>query len=768
VVATVESTVLVGYVIVVLAGGGLGYLVSNALTCVIMIAATAVSTTLQFRVSMSTRGRYSLGASAGFLGIALLPGAQWELVLCWAIGLGLGWSVIARNALVGVRIAGRAVVLGSVYLLVWAALDRASAPVALVAAVATLAYLGVALVLMSLPELVDGVSVVRLVRALMPWRLLLVFALNTALVIVVAWLRAKVLLAGVESQTAISIILPLAVTAAVVSEVGMLRTARIARSRLDGVFEAALALPWPPDADPLELMRRYASRALRSDRVEVRDSPPDNRHEIGAPFTTPDGVTRHLVARRSPSRSPYIDRDAQTLLAIAHIGQDAMRERNVTLGLISDAHTDPLTGLPNYRAFQAALVSASRTGPIAVAYIDLDSFKAVNDGHGHEVGNQVLQVLAGRLARAVRPTDLVARVGGDEFVVILTEVTDLEHAEQIVARIIRRVSPPIDLGGLVVAVTLSSGISFSSEDRFDPARLVEEADARMYSSRGRSGMPVRGDDHAPAPVSIGDAVDTVRAVAEILDNKLLSVHYQPLVDNVLGVAIGLEALVRGSHPELGTITPGLLVHEARRTGRLDLLTGQILDRVAEDIPRLQQIVPELRDVHINVEVDQLTSARILPRLEALRTEHPELRLTLEMTENSLNQATESLLAELRELRNSGLRFALDDFGQAYSTMLAIVQYPFDTLKVDRVLVGEAPGSDKSRQVMRSLVVLSRKLGVTMIVEGVETLEERDRLARLGVRYMQGYLFGRPEPIEVLVERMTTHGLTVENATRPEL
>lgn len=770
VVAIVETAVFVAFLLAVVIACGVEYFAHNAVFCVIVVASTAVSTSLQFRVSTSAAGRHSFGASAGFLGIALLPASHWEVVLCWALGIGIGWVVVSRGVLGGTRIAGRAVVFGSVYLIVWQACGGESF-VALSSAFGTIAYLAVALIVMSLPDLFTGISPLRLVKQMLLWRILLVFAIDAGLVIAIDWLRLMLLVTDEESAVA-SVVISLAVTAAVVSAIGMLRTARIARLRLDGVFEAALALPWPSDEDPLELMRRFAAHALRTDRVEVRDTPPDRRHEIGSSFRTPDDMVHYLVARQSPTRSPFIDRDAQTLLAIASIGQDTMRERDTTAGLISSAHTDPLTGLPNYRAFQAALAGVSTRTSLAVAYIDLDSFKAVNDGHGHEVGNRVLQVVAGRLSRAVRPSDFVARVGGDEFVVILTDVEDAEHAEQIVGRIVRRVSPPIDLGGLVVAITLSTGISFSpAGDTLDPARLVEEADARMYESRGRAAIATaRGDESPSAAVSAsaGDASDTVRAVAEIIDGGLVDVNYQPIIDNVLGVVIGLEALVRGKHPELGRISPGLLVHEARRTGRLDLLTAQVIGKAAADLQELRTVVPELHDVHINVEVDQLTSRRILPQLDALVSEHPDLRITLEMTENSLNQADEHLIADLRELRSSGLRFALDDFGQAYSTMLAIVQYPFDTLKVDRVLVGESPDSEKSRQVMRSLVTLSRKLGVTMVVEGVETVEERDRLAQLGVRYMQGFLFGRPQQIDVLRERMAAHGLAVENATRPEL
>lgn len=766
--AVIESALFVVFIVVVVLQGGVDYFASSIIGCLLLCAATAFSTVLQIRVSTAANSRHTFGASAGLLGIALLNQPDLTLVLFWALGLVIGWTVISRKLSIGPRVGGRSGLLGGIYLAVWTALSDI-APYTATAAAATAAYLLCALALLSIPHVVGGGTFREMWRSLLPWRILMVFALDTALVIVVAWARDWALLAPAESHVEISTVVSLALTAALISAIAMLRTARIARQRIDGVFEAALALPWPDDEDPIALMRGYASRALQSDRLEVRDTPPDARNEIGAAFLDPAGETHYLVARRKPSRSPFIDRDQQTLTAIAHIGQNDMRVRSETSGLRSDAHTDPLTGLPNYRAFQAALSSAAQLTSIAIAYIDVDDFKSVNDRHGHEIGNLVLQAVAGRLQRAVRPTDFVARVGGDEFVVILSEVADVDDAERIMARITRAISPPIDLGGTVVMVNFSTGVSFSPGGReLDPLRLVEEADARMYSSRGRvSKGPAHGGSPRPS-AELGDAAAAVRAVAETIDGRHLVAHYQPIIDNVLGRVIGYEALVRAQHPEFDGISPSLLVHEASRTGRLDMLTEQLLDHVVADSARMRELDPELNDIHVNVEVDQLTARRILPKLADIVTENPELHLTLEMTENSLNRATDLILADLRELRGSGLKFALDDFGQAYSTMLAIVQYPIEILKVDRALVEQSSDDRKSRQVIRSLVMLSRKVGVTMVVEGVETMAERDWLAKLGVRYMQGYFFGRPQPIDEVLARIAEHGRHVPNATRPEL
>lgn len=765
--AVIEITVFFGFVLLALFTGGFAYLESSFFGCVILAGATAVASTFQLRISTSPHSRHMFGLSAGLLGIALFNGSDLTLVAFWALGLALGWAVARRDVMVGLRVGGRSTLMGLVFLLVWTSLaEVVSFPAT--AAVATAAYILFSLAVLSTPQLVEGESPRAIIADFLPWRILLVFALNTALVIVVGAARAWTLLSPPESHVEISTVISLTLTAAVVSAAAMLRTARVARQRIDGVIDAALALPWPGDEDPIALMREYASRALRSGRIEVRTTPPNSRFEIGASFLDPAGEIHYLVARRKPGRSPFIDRDQQTLTAIAHIGQNDMRVRSETSGLLSEAHTDPLTGLPNYRAFQSALASAADYTAIAVAYIDVDDFKTVNDRHGHEIGNLVLQAVANRLARAVRPTDFVARVGGDEFVVILGEVADLAHAERIVARITRAVSPPIDLGGTVVMVNFSTGVSFSPGGReLDPLRLVEEADARMYSSRGRVSAATAPGGSTRSGGELGDATAAVRAVAETIDGQHLVAYYQPIVDNVLGEVIAYEALVRAKHPDFDGISPSLLVHEASRTGRLDMLTEQLLDKVVVDSARIRSLDPKLNDVHVNVEVDQLTARRILPRLADIVTEHPDLHLTLEMTENSLGRATDLILADLAALRGSGLIFALDDFGQAYSTMLSIVQYPIEILKVDRALVEVSSHGGKSQQVMRSLVLLSRKLGVTMVVEGVETVAERDWLAKLGVRYMQGFLFERPQPIEVVLETLERQGRHVPNATKPE-
>jgi len=526
------------------------------------------------------------------------------------------------------------------------------------------------------------------------------------------------------------------------------------------VIRTAVALPWPDDPDPLQQMKDFAAATLKVDRLEIRTTPPRSRFEIGTSFRTHSGEERYLIALRNPGHSPLLDRDREALSAIAHIGQETMRVRGEANELRTEANTDPLTGLFNYRGFQIAITDVhSRRGDqggVAVVYIDLDGFKLVNDRYGHDTGNHVLREVAHRLQEAVRPRDTVARVGGDEFVILLRDIKDEGHAEQVAHRIVASASAPVSLIAQELPIKLSAGVAFTDDPSATLDSLVTTADSLMYAKRGHR-LSTSGDG-AAAGIGAPNALSKrAAAIAELITDRQLRVEYQPIVDAMKGTVVAIEALVRASHPAYGPIEASLLVHEAKRLDLLDLLTEQVLDHAFTDYPRIVRAIPTVQDVHVNVELGQLSRGQNRERLQRLCAENPDVKLTVEMTENSLNLAGEDVLAKLDELRAIGIKVALDDFGQGYSTMLAIVEFPFDALKIDRSLIATITSSPKSSHVIRSLARLCRSLHVSMIVEGVERADERDVLLRLGAKYMQGFLFSRSLTADALCERYAGKG-----------
>ncbi len=728
----------------------------------ILAACAAGSQAFRIRIS-AVDERMSIGIEAALLGIALPSSDMLTALLVWLVGLTVGAAIGRRDALLGARIGTRSIFAGIIYATTWQAISsRMDSPVIAVLA-ATAAYVLTTVLLWNLPTVLAGEDPAVLLEHLIPTRIFFAFGTTAVLVLAAGFFDPLVHEVLVRNPGGLRLVIGLTMATALFSAVGFLVYSFEARKRLDGLISTAESLPWPDDPEPMQQMTDFAGRTLQASLIEVRSTPPQARTEIGAPFHTPSGEMKYLVAKRDRGRSPLLDRDFQALSAIAHIGQETMRVRGEANELRTEANTDPLTGLFNYRGFQVAIndVNSRRgdQGGVAIIYIDLDGFKAINDRYGHSAGNEILQVVAHRLSEAVRPRDAVARVGGDEFVVLLRDITDEGHAEQVAHRIIDLASSPVVLDNVVVAVSLSAGVSFAPTGEGALEELVNEADSRMYAKRGRQ-LPSGTGSAVPGRLADAQTSKRSAAIADLIRNRELRVEYQPIVDAGRGVVAGLEALVRADHPTYGLIPSPLLVREASRLGLLDSLTQQVLDRTFTDLERIRRVAPGLRDISVNIELGQLAHPAIRDRMLELCRQHPGVRLTMEITENSLNNVSEEVSRELDELRAGGLRLALDDFGQGYSTMLAIAQVPFDALKIDRSLIANIATSRKSRQVIASMAKLCRSLHVRMVVEGVERHEEREVLQRLGVRYMQGFLFSRSETASDLCEQFASDGLAI--------
>lgn len=532
--------------------------------------------------------------------------------------------------------------------------------------------------------------------------------------------------------------------------IGVHRESRIANVHLSGTIDAALSLPWPPDEPIDQQARRFAQRALPWYTVEVRRDEERNVNELVAPM--PGG---YLVARRGSIHPPFLVQEQRVLDAIAHIADTMAATRSEKESLSLAAATDGLTGLPNYRSFRESLTTLARRTPdgIAVVYVDVDGFKEINDRHGHEAGNAVLRRIADRLRDRLPETDLVARVGGDEFVLVLTGIPDEETGRLRAAALLDDISAPVLVGRSVVALHLSSGVAFAEPGCTDITALVGDADARMYAARGRA----VADAPAVRPARTDlEAAGLVASIAAAIRDRRLTVLYQPVVDGEKDVIVAVEALVRANDPALGELPADLIVHEARRLQLLTQLSLQVLDTAVADLRRFQRIAPGLAHLTLNVDVEQVTDPGYLDAVAHAGGQGVEL--TLELSETSLNRTSDDLNRALERLRaDAGVRIALDDFGRDSSTLLSLLQYPLDVLKIDRALI-RGMQTRKPQLVMLSLVRLARSLGIQMVVEGVEDENTYDELVRAGVRLLQGYRFGRPMPADQFAERLERHGL----------
>jgi diguanylate cyclase (GGDEF)-like protein/PAS domain S-box-containing protein len=413
------------------------------------------------------------------------------------------------------------------------------------------------------------------------------------------------------------------------------------------------------------------------------------------------------------------------------------------------AHHDPLTGLPNRLLFADrlghALSRAQRDGSqLALLFIDLDRFKHINDSLGHLAGDGLLQEVARRFTAAVRREDTVARMGGDEFTLLLEDLRRPEDAAVLARKLLDALADPYTIAGRDLFVTASVGISLFPRDGATADELVRNADAAMYQAKdeGRNGY------HFYRPELTATALQRVHLEADLrraLARGELTVHYQPQIDLGTGRLIGAEALVRWHHPEQGPIPPDRFIHLAEDTG-LIIELGELVLRAAcrQAVEWLASGVP-IERIAVNVSAHQVQRSDFVAtvRRALAETGLPPRHLELEVTESFIMGQAEAGIRALHALREMGLRLAVDDFGTGYSSLGYLKRLPIHMLKIDRSFVSNLDGDAEDLAIAKAIIALGRTLGLKVIAEGVEHDRQAGLLRAEGCHYGQGYLFGRP-------------------------
>ncbi len=410
------------------------------------------------------------------------------------------------------------------------------------------------------------------------------------------------------------------------------------------------------------------------------------------------------------------------------------------------AHHDALTDLPNRRHLEQALDQALRVARrkqsrLAVCCLDLDGFKAVNDRLGHASGDLLLRQVGARMLDECRESDLVARVGGDEFVVVLQTGAGSDHASVVAERLVQALGRPFDLGGPSAHVGASIGISFFPEDGQTTATLFKCADVALYRAkdrgRGQFCLFELGMDRA-----VQERRELECDLRTALSTGALSLHYQPLFDGG-GEIIAFEALIRWQHPTRGPIPPDVFIPLAERSG-LILPIGEWVLRTA---CRTAAAWPHDCRIAVNLSPAQFQRGR-LPGLVADALAESGLlaaRLELEVTEGVLIEDAVHALAVLNELRALGVRVVLDDFGTGYSSLGYLHSFPFDKVKIDRSFINQIETDPNAWTIVDAIIAMSHKLNLEVTAEGIETQAQLSMLTGQGCDEMQGYLLGRPMP-----------------------
>jgi diguanylate cyclase (GGDEF)-like protein len=432
--------------------------------------------------------------------------------------------------------------------------------------------------------------------------------------------------------------------------------------------------------------------------------------------------------------------------------EDITERRRAEKQIFHMARHDALTDLPNRVQLRErlahALADLGRGDRLAVHYLDLDHFKSVNDTLGHPVGDELLQVIATRLRSCLKESDLVARVGGDEFAIIQSRVDAPADAAKM-ARAVRDVlRAPYDLKGHAVIVHTSIGIAIAPDDGTDPTELIKSADMALYGAKADGRNTYRFfEPEMDARMKARRSLEL--ALRRALKAGEFELYYQPIVTLNDGRVSCCEALLRWHHAERGTIPPAEFIPVAEEIGLIVPLGEWLLRQACADATRW----PDDVKLAVNLSPIQIMNQNLLSTvMNALGTSGlPAHRLELEITEAVLMQNSEQTLSTLHQLRGLGVHISMDDFGTGYSSLSYLRSFPFDKIKIDRCFISELAESEESAAIVRAVAGLASSLNMRTTAEGVETHQQMQRVQALGCTEMQGFWFSRPQPLDAVTK-----------------
>jgi diguanylate cyclase (GGDEF)-like protein/PAS domain S-box-containing protein len=442
------------------------------------------------------------------------------------------------------------------------------------------------------------------------------------------------------------------------------------------------------------------------------------------------------------------------------ISEDITDRKRTEARITHMAHHDSMTGLANRVLLRERLEQAlghmlADESKLAVLYVDLDSFKDVNDALGHPVGDALLRIAGERLRACVRDNDTVARLGGDEFAIIQDAIAGPEEASALARRIVEKIGAPFHVEGNEVVVSASVGIAVAPRDGVDPDSLLKFADMALYAAKTNGRRTYRFfEPDMNARLHARRTLETELRAA--FARNEFELYYQPSIEIASGRLVAFEALLRWNHPQRGVVGPGEFIEAAESIGLMVPLGEWVLRQACAEAAKW----PDHISVAVNLAPSQFNNGNLVHTvMMALASSGlPARRLELEITETVLLQENEKNPATLRQLRDLGVKIALDDFGTGYSSLSYVRVFPFDRIKIDCSFVKELPHDAECVSIIRAVVDLARGLNMATTAEGVETHEQLEHLRADGCTVAQGYLFSRPVPAREIRRLLARHRL----------
>ena len=473
---------------------------------------------------------------------------------------------------------------------------------------------------------------------------------------------------------------------------------------------------------------------------------------MGVPLASGGKTVGVIGLASGTTNRAFGPRETHALVRFAQLASIALDNSRLFDAAQRGALQDPTTGLPNREQLTGRIADALSSTPadgagVAVILLDLDRFKVINESVGHAVGDRLLAAVGQRLVGSLRPSDTVARFGGDEFGIVLDPVTDADEARRIAERIGNELRAPFPMGGREWFISASLGIALGRAGRATPGELLREAEIAMVRAKGDPSRRYALFEPSMSDQTM-DRIDMENDLRRALERGELRVHYQPLVDLASDRIVGFEALVRWQHPVRGLVPPLAFIPLAEETGLIVPLGRWVLETACRQAVRWHASRPggPRRLMSVNLSARQFVQPDLVDQVDSILAEtgmDPSL-LELEITESVVMDQSEVGVRTLSRLRDMGVRLVLDDFGTGYSSLSYLRHLPLDTIKIDRTFVAGLDGQ-ADRSIVEAVISLAHGLRISVVAEGIETEEQFEMLRGMGCDVGQGYLFARPMP-----------------------
>jgi diguanylate cyclase (GGDEF)-like protein/PAS domain S-box-containing protein len=469
-----------------------------------------------------------------------------------------------------------------------------------------------------------------------------------------------------------------------------------------------------------------------------------------------------------PGGCRLIREDGKVIEVEFHISPVQYQGKNAVIGTVLDvteqkkvmdfhaflAHHDPLTNLPNRRMFeqkvdQSIIIARTCNEKLALMYLDLDRFKYINDTLGHDIGDQLLQCVAQRIKKSVRERDIVARIGGDEFTILLPTVANIDQAVEIAERVRLDLERPFEIGEYELFITSSVGISLYPHDGDDIKTLIKNADTALYRAKehGKNNHQVYSSS---MNIQTYKSFSLEKDLRKAIQHGELELYYQPRVDAISGKILSGEALVRWNHPDWGLVSPDEFISLAEESGLIIPLGDWVQERACRQNKIWQQAGQPLIPISINMSPQRFLQKDMIKQLESVlsSTGLDPKWLEIEITENALLHNEDIVIHTLNHLKELGIKIAMDDFGTGYSSLAYLKRFSMDTLKIDKSFIQGITEDVKDAKITAASTHLAKSLGITVVAEGVESMEQLHFLQKIKCDQIQGYLFSKPVPVDV--------------------